>query len=590
MRMLSPRHPRGLDAVRVVVVGTATALCVASVALAAPGGAATPGRSTLPGVTVAFHGLQLRVPGDWQVVDLAAQPQACVRFDLPTLYLGATGDQSQCPAQLVGGAPAIQLELPDGGSADRVPAEVIVVSAAQDLHALKLPASGPVAVALEGAGLLATLRYGVESAALVRHMIANGSLLPTAQPAQLDRLAQPRGVPGTGFSVPGEFHGPGFDTCAAPTQQVMDAWRGSTDYGSIGVYIGGVTMGCDQPNLTATWVTRQVRGGWHLVPVYVGLQAPCSSFRNRISYNTETARAQGQADAKDAMANAHRLDMVAPSTLYSDIEGYDSSDGRCVAAVLSYLGGWTFEMHTQAYQSGVYSSASSGMHDLSTHYATMGAGRPDDLFMAWWNHQGDVSGWPYVPRSQWRFHQRVHQYVGQQNERHAGFGILIDRDFLDVSPVVQEPQGCPANLDFFAYHLVRWPAHNDQVRAAQCLLARNGFAPGPATGILNWRTAAAIKAFKASRGLPNHESSLARYSWTALTSGGSTAPLHLGSRNPWVRKVQRALTARLQSPIRINGIFGASTRHAVVVYQRLAGLSPTGTVGVPTWHALQAGS
>ena len=125
--------------------------------------------------------------------------------------------------------------------------------------------------------------------------------------------------------------------------------------------------------------------------------------------------------------------------------------------------------------------------------------------------------------------------------------MLVDRNFLDVSSLVPVPLGCPANLDFPAYHPMRWPAQGDEVRAAQCLLAQNGFAPGSATGILNWRTVAALRAFKASRGLPTGGFALARYSWTALTSGGSIAPLHLGSRNPWVRKVQRALTARLQA-------------------------------------------
>jgi hypothetical protein len=566
-------------------------LVAGSMAVAVPSASAT-GDVSRPGRVVDFAGYQLRVPGDWSVVDLTRDRNACVRFDRPALYLGPTGDQASCPARLLGGAPTVHVEAADAEALARAATDVVVLPASERPSSLRLPPTGPFAVALQGARLLLTARYGPDQASLIHHIVANSAVLPAAhgqQPVQVGQDAKPHGVPGTGFSVPGEFQGPGFDTCAAPPQVVMDAWRASSGYGSIGVYVGGVMLGCDQPSLSAPWVTRQVRRGWHIVPVYVGLQAPCSNFLERMSYDVTTARAQGEADAQDAMALAGGLGIVAPSTVYADVEGYDSTESRCVDAVLSYLAGWTFAMHTQAYQAGVYSSAASGMHDLSTHYSTLGAGRPDDLFMAWWNHRDDVSGGRYVPRVQWSYHQRVHQYEGQQDESHDGYSLLVDRNYLDVSPVVPEPQGCPADLDFPAYHVVRWPAHNDQVRAAQCLLARNGFAPGPATGILNWRTAAAIKAFKASRGLSSTDSSLARYSWTALTSGGSTAMLHLGSKNPCVRKVQRALIARLQQPLRINGVFDDTTAAAVKAYQRLVGMAATGTVGMPTWRALQAG-
>lgn len=201
----------------------------------------------------------------------------------------------------------------------------------------------------------------------------------------------------------------------------------------------------------------------------------------------------------------------------------------------------------------------------------------------------DVRGGRYVPMSQWRHQQRVHQYEGQASESHGGHGLLIDRNFVDVSAAVLEPAGCPATLDFEAYPVLRWPTRGDEVRAAQCLLASRGFDPGPATGTLNWRTAAAIRAFKASRGLDGIRSSIGSCAWTALLSGGTTRPLHSGSRGPWVRKVQRTLIARLQSTLRIDGLFGTDTEEGVRVYQTTVGLRPTGTVGLPTWRALQAG-
>jgi hypothetical protein len=369
----------------------------------------------------------------------------------------------------------------------------------------------------------------------------------------------------------------------------MDVWRSSSPYASIGIYIGGVSMGCAQPNLTADWVSRQVARGWHLVATYVGLQAPCSRYTHRMSYDVPTARAQGQAEAADAMESASARGIVAPSTLYVDMEGYDSSNEACVSAVISYLSGWTFELHTDAYQSGVYSSASSGMHDLSTHYDSMGASRPDDLFMAWWNHLEDVGGGSYVPDSQWSHHQRVHQYEGNTTERYGAYTMNIDLDFLDVNTVVQPPPGCPTNLDFKVYPFLQWPHRGEEVRAAQCLLARNGFDPGPADAVFNWRTTAAGRGFKASRGLDGEESSIGRYAWTALLSAGSTRPLQHGSAGPWVSKAQRALVARLQVRLPVDGVFDHRTRHVVRKYQRTVGLRVTGMVGIPTWAALQSG-
>jgi hypothetical protein len=536
---------------------------------------------------VAVPGFRVQVPAGWRVVNLTSKPHACIRFDHPAAYVGASGDQPRCPAHLIGGAPGLQVEPLTATAVNGVAEPLLTAPASGDVGAVQLPPTGPVAVAIPGAGVLVTLTYGPNDAALMRTILAGSQTSRGHRRQGVPAGAQ--AAPAEGVGVPGDYTGKGFDTCTAPSQAVMDAWRASSGYASVGIYIGGVDMGCSQPNLTAAWVSRQVSNGWHLLPVYVGHQAPCSGFANRISYDVPTARAQGEADASDAMARADMRGITAPSTLYSDVEGYDSSNARCVASVMSYVSGWTFELHTGAYQGGVYSSAASGMHDLSTHYNNLGAGRPDDLFIAWWNHRADVNGGSFVPNSQWSNHQRVHQYEGQQVERHSGYTMNIDRNFLDVSSVVEEPAGCPANLDFLVYPFLRWPTSGNRVRAVQCLLALRGFDPGAATGVLNWRTAPAIRAFKASRGLGSSTSSVGKYAWAALLSAGSTAPVHRGSARPWVRKLQRTLTARLQKAVAINGVFGTSTRAAVLRYQKTVGLKVTGTVYAPTWRALRSG-
>jgi hypothetical protein len=256
---------------------------------------------------------------------------------------------------------------------------------------------------------------------------------------------------------------------------------------------------------------------------------------------------------------------------------------------MSYLSGWTHTLHTLGYQSGVYSSASSGIHDLSLHYNSSDYRRPDDIWIAWWNGRADVDGGAYVPDSQWSAHRRVHQYVGNASESHGGYSLLIDRNFVDVSWVVPLPLGCPTNLDFGSYPMINPGAEGDVVRAAQCLLARAGFDPGVATGVFGWRMGAAIRAFKGSRGLDPSDPLMRRWAWAALASAGPTQFLQYGVTGLRVVKIQCALTARLQRPVPITGFFGPVTRRAVMDYQAMLHLDVTGTVGVPTWRAIQTG-
>jgi hypothetical protein len=44
-----------------------------------------------------------------------------------------------------------------------------------------------------------------------------------------------------------------FDACVAPTLETMQAWKIASPYQGVGIYIGGVSRSCAQPNLTASW-------------------------------------------------------------------------------------------------------------------------------------------------------------------------------------------------------------------------------------------------------------------------------------------------------------------------------------------------
>ena len=181
------------------------------------------------------------------------------------------------------------------------------------------------------------------------------------------------------------FTGLGFDACAAPSSRSMAAWAASP-YRAIGVYIGGANRGCSQPNLTASWVSAQTAAGWHLIPTYVGLQAPTSSCGSCAKLSASQATAQGEEAAVDAVAQAAAVAMGPGSPIYFDMESY-SRTSSATAATLTFLEAWTEKLHALGYVSGVYSSSASGIADLADQVGT-GYVLPDNLWIANWNGAG----------------------------------------------------------------------------------------------------------------------------------------------------------------------------------------------------------
>ena len=252
--------------------------------------------------------------------------------------------------------------------------------------------------------------------------------------ARADRAAAsaafpaPRAQVSAGGAV---FTGLGFDACSAPSSKTMAAWADSP-YRAIGVYIGGANRACSQPNLTAAWVSAQVAAGWHLIPTYVGLQAPTGSCSSCAELSSSQATSQGTAAAVDAVNQASALAIGPGSPIYFDMESY-SRTASASAATLAFLEAWTNKLHALGYVSGVYSSGASGVADLvgqlGSDYVL-----PDDLWVADWNEQASSSS-SYVPASAWAGHQRIHQYRGGHNETYGGATINIDNNYVDGATV-----------------------------------------------------------------------------------------------------------------------------------------------------------
>lgn len=228
---------------------------------------------------------------------------------------------------------------------------------------------------------------------------------------------------------PGNFTGSAFDACAAPSSATMAAWLKSSPYKAVGIYIGGASRGCAQPNLTAAWVREQITAGWRLIPLYVGPQASCTTAKKSKIDNTKAA-ALGASAASDAVAQAKALGLSPNSVLIYDMEAYDTTNAACKAGVLAFMGAWTARLHDLSYASGFYSSAGSGIADQVGVYNKLGYARPDYVDFARWDNVVTVSD-SVIPDAYWPGHRRMKQYQGGHKETYGGVTINIDTNYVD---------------------------------------------------------------------------------------------------------------------------------------------------------------
>jgi Rv2525c-like, glycoside hydrolase-like domain len=383
-----------------------------------------------PGLkVVSYHGYRVTVPRSWPVYDLSRDPAVCVRFNRHAVYLGTPGAAQRCPAHAAGRTEAILLQPT---SARAAAADAAGAAASGGVPLTSAPGSGAGSLLDRVHRLLVTATWRSNGSA-IRQALGLRSLgwLKPVHPAPAGRSssslveARMASVP----SVPGGVYtGPGFDACSTPSTSHMNAW-GSSPYRAIGVYIGGANMACAQPNLTAGWVSQESGAGWHLIPIYVGLQAPSNSC-GCAGISPSNASTQGAAAAADAVNEAQALGMGPGNPLYYDMEGYSRGSSNS-SAVLSFLSAWTLQLHARGYKSGVYSSDASGISDLVAQYGT-GYSEPDELWIANWNGAETTSD-ANVPSNEWSAHQRLRQYRGAHNETHGGVTINIDGDYLDAS-------------------------------------------------------------------------------------------------------------------------------------------------------------
>jgi uncharacterized protein YraI len=222
----------------------------------------------------------------------------------------------------------------------------------------------------------------------------------------------------------------GFDTCTAPSLDALRAWRGTSPYRAVNIYFGGNNRGCAQPNLTKAWVREATAMGWRLLPTYFGYQPSCMFGNKPNRYTASNATTRGTSDANDAVARAKDLGLLPGSALYADVEHYNRTDSSCRTAVRRYVSAWTKTLHSSGYLAGVYVHQDSGLRDLSDSYNSTKYARPDAVWMARWDGNPSLTGWPTAPNSHWAIWQRAKQYLGDHNETWGGVTINIDSNSI----------------------------------------------------------------------------------------------------------------------------------------------------------------
>jgi hypothetical protein len=406
--------------------------------------------------------------------------------------------------------------------------------------------------------------------------------------------------------TPRDFTGYGFDQCLAPTQAAMDRWLNYSPFLAVGIYISGDSRGCrNQPNLTPAWIATQLRKGWRLLPITLGPQASCHPGFPRYD-DDETinprpgrskkyyqARKQGEAEADKAVATALELGIVAGSTLWYDLEGFDIGNTDCRESALWFLSGWTWRIGQLGYVSGVYSSAGSGLNALDDARVM----RPDvfhipeRIWIARWDGIPNTST-SYLRADGWLPGNRMKQYQGGHDEVWGGVRINIDRNYLDLgkgSVAAPEKHCNGTHVDYWVYDPLEPGIDKPtKVKALQCLLKERAGYAGPVDGIFGAKLTAAVNAWQEA-----HDQPVAAYwsrkSWMSLLADGPTPVLKVGSAGRAVRRLQRALNASDHVQLGVKGVFDAKTDAAVRLWQRKAGVDVTGVISSRQWLALQAG-
>lgn len=242
----------------------------------------------------------------------------------------------------------------------------------------------------------------------------------------------------------GVIQAQGFDACHLPEVSEMQTWWNKSPYRFYAIYLGGISLygGCAKAD--SAWVNAVHQQGWSFVPTWVGLQAPCSTWKNKMSSDAATAYQQGRQEANAAATKAASIGLTSigegGTVIYYDMEVYGGASLECRKTVASFMNGWVKRLHELGHVAGGYGSRNSYVADWATIPNT-----PDDVWVASWygstyDPSASVNGITWMT-GLWTNHQRIRQYTGSHNETWGSITFNIDSDVADG--VVALPPNLP---------------------------------------------------------------------------------------------------------------------------------------------------
>ena len=433
------------------------------------------------------------------------------------------------------------------------------------------------------------------SCAALTGLLALSLTLSVTAPAGAGETTVPNPV------TPGNFTGYGFDQCLAPDQLSMDRWLNNSPFFAVGIYISGDSRGCrEQPNLTPEWVSTQLLKGWRLLPITLGPQASCSTrfprYDDDVKINGtagangkyDAARNQGVAEAVKTVNDATALGLTKGSTLWYDLEAFDSTKTACRESALAFLSGWCAKVRELGFKTGVYSSAGSGIKVLDDARINRPTAftLPDYLWIARWDGEANTHT-TYISDDGWNPHRRVKQYMGGHDETWGGVTINIDRNWLDVglgTVAPPNPEYCGGvQVDFYNYKALSPGSYAPpMISALQCLLRQRGVYSRAINGRYTSATIGAVKRWQQQVDHPV-SSTWSVPDWYSLLTYGTKPVLKFGSASHAVRRLQRAINIGVATHVEMTGVFDGATVSALREWQKKRGLPATGVAAWNTW-------
>ncbi|HEX9089895.1 MAG TPA: glycoside hydrolase domain-containing protein, partial [Anaerolineales bacterium] len=235
----------------------------------------------------------------------------------------------------------------------------------------------------------------------------------------------------------------GFDSCHLPSVSSMDTWWHQSPYAFYALYLGGAQLASLCTIASASWVSQVHQQGWSFVPTWVGPQAPCTNYTQRMSSDPAVSYQQGRQEAQAASTVAASLGLSSATQggtiIYYDLEAYGNSTPACRQPVSAFMNGWVQRLHELGNLAGGYGTRNS----FITDWAAI-PNAPDDVWPAAWyadtyDPYASVYGIPWL-QGLWTTHQRVRQYAGDHSEHWGGVGLGIDSDVAD-GMVAMPPAG-----------------------------------------------------------------------------------------------------------------------------------------------------